>query len=212
MKPPCLYALGVLISAAWLLLTPSPGMSQPEQAGPEAPRAERVWVSQGLFATKLASALKLADTDNEAEAMRELSWFKIAPRGGWIADRPVTPGTLRELRKDVSRAAEEDRFFMNTQEALGQLDQVVASLGLSFDSPEDTYADRYEADNEPPPAARYYYPYPPSAYYDLYPWYPYPFAWSHWYFPGFYFMYDYHSSPHRRHHPYRRPPRAMERR
>jgi len=185
-------------------------MSQPDQTSPEEPQTEQTWVREGSFAVKLASALKLLNTDNEAEAMRELSWFKVEPRGGWIADQPVTPGILRELRRDVARAAEADRFFMSTDQALGQLDQVASEFGLSFDYPQGLSADRYEADNARPPSARYYYP--PPAYWELYPWYPYPFAWRNWYFPGFYFMYDYHYTPHLRHHPHRRPPRTMERR
>lgn len=210
MRPPTLYFIGVSISAVWLLLTPVPGMSQSDQSDPEAPQAEQVWVLEGRFAVKLASALRLLTTDNEAEAMRELSWFKVEPRGGWIADQPVTPGILRELRRDVARAAESDRFFMSTEQSLGQFDQVVSDFGLSFDYPQAPPADRYETEDLRPPSARYLYP--PPAYWDLYPWYPYPFAWSNWYFPGFFFMYDYHYSPHRRYHPHRRPPRTMERR
>ena len=100
MKPPYVYAFWALVSAACLLLAPSPGMSQPDQTSPEEPQTEQTWVREGSFAVKLASALKLLNTDNEAEAMRELSWFKVEPRGGWIADQPVTPGILRELRRD----------------------------------------------------------------------------------------------------------------
>ncbi len=210
MKPPSLHAVGVLISAAWLFLTPLPGMSQPDQTAPQTPQYERAWVREGTFAVKLAAALKILNTDNEAEAMRELSWFKVEPRGGWIADRPVTPGVLQELRRDVARAAEEDRFCMSTDQALGQLDQVASDLGLGFDYPEAPPAERYEAGNAPPPSARSYYP--PPVFWDLYPWYPYPLAWSTWYLPGFFFLYDYHYAPHRRHHPHHRPPRTMRRR
>ena len=212
MKPSSLYLIGILTSVVWLHLPYSSSMAQSNETNPGTPPVEQVRVSQGQFAIKLADALKLVDTDNEAEAIGELNWFKIAPRGGWKADRPVTPGTLRELRKDVNRAAESDRFLMSTDEALRQLDQVVASLGLSFDSPAEAVAEREAADNKPPPAARYYYPYPPSASYDIYPWHPYPFAWSYWYFPGFFFMYDYHYSTPRHHHPHYRPHRTMERR
>jgi len=210
MKPPSWYAIGTLMCAAWLLLTPAPGMSQPDQKSTEAPQKEQALVREGRFAIRLASALKLLTTDDETEAMRELSWFKVEPRGGWIADHPVTPEILRELRRDVARAAEADRFFLSMDQALGQFDQVVSDFGLSFDYHQAPSADRYEADNTRPPSAQYHDP--PPAYWDLYPWYPYPFAWSNWYFPGFFFMYDYHYTPHRRHHPHHRPPRTMERR
>jgi len=210
MKPSSRDKKVVLISAMWLLLPFFPSMAESRETNPGTPQAEQVWVTQGLFATKLAAALKLMTTDNEVEAMRELSWFKIVPRGGWVAERPVTPGILRALRKDVAHAAEDDRFLMNTDEALRQFDQIATNLGLGFDSSAAADADSDEADNERPPVTRYSYP--RDAYWDLYPWYPYAFAWAPWYVPGFFFMYDYHYYPHGHRYPHYRPHRTMQRR
>ena len=212
MKPSSLHKIVIAFSAVWLLLAPSLLTAQTSRTQSDAPQVERELVREGYFAVKLGEALKVVSTDNESEAIRELRWFKIEPRGGWIADQPVTPGILRELRKDVTQAAEDDRFFMNTDEALLRFNQVAANLGLTFDSSSDADAESDEADNEQPPAAKYYNPYPPSSYYDFYPWHPYPFAWDHWYFPGFFFMYDYRYSTHRHHYPHRQPPRTMHRR
>src|ERR1700690_2603496 len=63
-------------------------------------------VREGDFAMKLAEALNVGHPQSESEAENMLGTAGIAPRNGWIADYPVTPDIVGELRDSVGYAAQ----------------------------------------------------------------------------------------------------------
>jgi hypothetical protein len=201
------HHIGVLISAVWLLMLPSVIMAQ---SNSDMPPLGQALVSEGQFATALASALGVVNTDDEDEAERQLGMLEIAPRGGWMADYPVTPDILGELQNAVYHAAQADRLSLNTDEAMQKIDAVAADFGLTIryagtgDSqgcmnyPSDSDMNDFY-DNQGPPVVTYYCP--PAYYQGLYEWIPYAFYWHHHrQFPGFFIMRDFHHVTHTRHH------------
>jgi hypothetical protein len=74
-------------------------LAQSEQLRPGAPPVGQPVVSEGDFAVRLAFALAVVTTEDEVEAESRLGEIGIAPRNGWIADYPVTPDIVAELRR-----------------------------------------------------------------------------------------------------------------
>jgi hypothetical protein len=144
----------------------SSSQSGQSQAGPRA--SERSLVREGYFAMELAEVLKIGEVKSEAEAESRLASAGIAPINGWIADYPLTPRIIGELRQVVGEAADSGKIAMNREEAIQAFDDLIASL----ESP--------NARVEPPPErAPYPEPYysPRSYYYPYaYPFPPYPFG------------------------------------
>ena len=150
--------------------------SQPGQnkAGP--PPSERSSVREGYFAMELAEVLKIGEVKSEAEAESKLASVGIAPKNGWIADYPLTPNIIGELRNAVGGAADSGKIGMNRETAIRAFQDLITSI------------ESQNAGVEPPPGSQpypepYYYP---GYYYSPY-YYPYPY-----YFGGYYrFHYPY---------------------
>jgi hypothetical protein len=150
-----------------------PGQSK---AGPRP--SERSLIREGYFAMELAEVLKIGEVKSEAEAESRLASVGIAPKNGWIADYPLTPNIIGELRNAVGEAADSGKIGMNREGAIRAFQDLITSI------------ESQNAGVEPPPGREpypepYYYP---RFYYSPY-YYPYPY-----YFGGYY----------RFHYPYRR--------
>ncbi|MBC7961647.1 MAG: hypothetical protein H7Y05_01740 [Steroidobacteraceae bacterium] len=197
-----------IIASLFLLLSPIIGHAQAEETGVAPPPIEQELVREGSFALRLAPALSLEASEDEAEAESRLADAGIMPTNGWIADYPVTPDIIAELHKSVSDAADAGKLPMKREEALKRFEEVKAELGLSIKPHEESaaysckppncgsYPDPAVINNyymeEGPPVVTYYTP--PSSYYHLYGWVPSPFWWSGFWFPGFFILNDFHQS------------------
>jgi hypothetical protein len=172
-------------------------------------------VREGNFALQLAQALNLGQPASEAEAENMLGAVGIAPRNGWIADYPVTPDIIGELRDSVGYAAQAKTISMDQNSALNALATVeqgasvtltpapagpppanAATVGAPQSAeegapayPDPTAVGDYYS-QQGPPVLTYYAP--PPDYYYLYTWVPYPFWWSSFWFGGYFILNDFH--------------------
>ena len=130
---------------------------------------------------ELAAVLNMGEVTNEAEAENKLASVGIAPKNGWIADYPVTPEIMDQLRIAVWDAAVSGKMAMKPDEARKAFQDLVASLQSQ------------SAGNEPPPTGQ---PYPEPYYYPRYYYYPYFYPYPPYPYPfgGYYRFY----SPYRR--------------
>jgi hypothetical protein len=189
-----------------LLIAPLGAFAQSGQSKTGKPPIAQPLVREGDLAAKLVDALKLGTTTSETEAESRLGDAGIAPRNGWIADYPVTPDIIGELRQSVSDAANARRLNMGKDEALKALQDAATAVDLAIKSgapPEQSYqaspnydssgdntvVNNYYAD-QGPPVVTYYAP--PLDYYYLYTWVPYPFWWWNVWFPGYFILVDFH--------------------
>ena len=165
-------------------------------------------VREGDFAVKLAEAFDLGEITDEDDAGQLLAAIGLSPRNGWIADYPVTPVILAELREAAIASCESGMLAMTEPEALEAFDRLALDLGLSVDEnaeldpPADgslpgeaPYAESpdfhdYYYTSEGPPVMTYYPP--PSHYSGYYDWVPYPFYFSRGYYSGFFILHDFH--------------------
>lgn len=163
-------------------------------------------VREGEFAMKLAEALSVGHPSSEAEAESMLGTAGIAPRNGWIADYPVTPDIIGELRDSVSYAAQAKTISMDQDTALKTLEDVQANVNISVSpgpaGPPEMSAEGADGgypgqtaindyyNEQGPPIVTYYAP--PPDYYYLYAWVPYPFWWGGFWFGGFFELHDFH--------------------
>ena len=183
------------------------GISQP-------PPVAAPLVREGAFAMQLAEALNVGHPSSEAEAESMLGAAGVAPRNGWMADYPVTPDIIGELRDSVGYAAQAKTIPMDQDTALRTLESVQASVSVSVTpalagppdiqasgTPPDTIAQNEQGYpdqtainnyyyNEGPPVVTYYAP--PPDYYYLYGWVPYPFWWGGYWFGGYFILNDFH--------------------
>ncbi len=184
-----------------LLLIPFTVYPQSDQKSTGPPPVSQPLVSEGDFALKLATALKVGTPTDEAQAEDMLTSAGIAPKNGWIADYPLTPNIIGELQNSVGTAADSKKLPMEKDEALKAFQGLTTELGLAV-SPGT--AGQY-AENQPQPDAsvinNYYYEegppvvsyYPPPWDYDyLYAWVPYPFWCTGFFFSGFFVLHDFH--------------------
>jgi hypothetical protein len=169
-------------------------------------------VREGTFAMKLAEALNVGHPSSEVEAESMLGVVGVAPRNGWMADYPVTPDIIGELRDSMGYAAQAKTISVDKDAALRTLESVQANVSISVTPapagpppsskpppgepaesaetyPDQTVVNNYY-DNEGPPIVTYYAP--PSDYYYLYAWVPYPFWWGGFWFGGFFILNDFH--------------------
>ena len=63
-------------------------------------------IPEGVFAVQLVEALRIGQTQDEAQAESMLSAVGIEPKNGWIAGYPVTPPIIGEIEKGVAGAAD----------------------------------------------------------------------------------------------------------
>jgi len=97
----------------------------------------------------------------------------IAPKNGWIADYPVTPDIIGELRNAVGEAADSGKIAMKREEAIKAFQDLMTSM------------ESQSAGAEPPIGGQPY----PEPYYDPY-YYPYPYYYGGYYYP---YLYPYFS-------------------
>jgi len=102
----------------FLFLIPVISYGQPEQNVQRALLVSQPLVREGNFAIKLVEVLKLGTAENEAGAESRLASMGIAPRNGWIADYPLTPDIIGELRRAIGVALGSGKLAMNKDEAL----------------------------------------------------------------------------------------------
>ncbi|MDA8091411.1 MAG: hypothetical protein M0Z61_14480 [Nitrospiraceae bacterium] len=160
-------------------------------------------VREGDFAVKLASALKLGNTTDEAQAESALTDAGIGPKNGWIADYPITPDITGELQASISTAADSGKISMGRDDAISAFENVLSAYNLPVKAggaqeetgqpsgesyPDTTVINNYYYE-EGPPVVTYYAPPPDYAY--LYTWVPYPFWWTNFWYPGFFVLGDF---------------------
>jgi len=196
----------VLMITLGLLVFPSVNYGQSGQAASGVPPIAQPLVREGDFALRLAEVLELGSPTSEPEAESMLSAVGIAPENGWIADYPMTPDAVSELRSAVSEAADSDRLLLTRDEALAAFETLTEELGLGVacetseedesGEPPGEYPDYVTPRvvnnyyyNHGPPVLTYYLP-PPSYYY-LYSWVPYPFWYSGFFFGGYFILRDF---------------------
>jgi hypothetical protein len=155
--------------------------SQPGQSKAEPPLRERSLVREGYFAVELAEVLKIGGVKSEAEAESTLASLGIAPKNGWIADYPLTPDIIGELRNAVGEASDSGKIGMNREEALKAFEDLITSI------------ESQNAGIEPPPVRD---PYPESYYYPRFFYYPYSYPYPYPFTFGGYYRFHHH---HRRH-------------
>jgi hypothetical protein len=169
-------------ATVFLVLIPLMVNAQSEQTKPGPPPIEQSFVREGFFAMKLVEALKMGQAKSEAEAERLLTSVGIAPRNGWIADYPLTPDIIGELRNAIGVALDSGKLAMNKDEALMAVQVLVDNQWRQPVAPGEEQARQY---GEYPPAVYegyaggyepYYYPY----------YYPYPYYYDGYYYPYLY--------------------------
>ena len=171
----------------FLFLIPVISYGQPEQNEQKAPPVSQALVREGDFAVKLVEVLKLGTAKNEAEAESMLGLAGIAPRNGWIADYPLTPDIIGEVRNAIGVALNSGKLAMNKDEALMAVQVLIDNqwrLAAASGKEQEGQYGEY-----PPAGYEGYEPYyyPESYYYPYYPYYyPYPY-----YYGGYYYPYPY---------------------
>jgi hypothetical protein len=183
--------------------------TQQGEEGKQVPPIAQTLIREGDFAFKLAEVLKIGQAKGEAEAESMLATVGVVPKNGWIADYPMTPIIIGQVRNAVVAAAASKKLSMGEDEALRALEGLTAEFGLaiapgqyaesqpptSSEFVPPTVIDEYYYDEGPPVVT--YYP-PPWDYNYLYGWVPYPFWCSGFFFPGFFILNDFHH--HHGHH------------
>jgi len=199
----------ILALIGLLLLLPGVVAAQSGYAGADPPSVGQPLLREGDLAVKLAQALSLGSYQDEVVAEDQLAEAGITPKNGWIADYPVTPDIIDELRQSVRTAASSGKIQMSADAALEKMDHVLTQAGLSIQTPGSTPAEKSAAVEstqppsyqdptvinnyyvtEGPPTVTYYAP--PPAYNYLYTWVPYPFWSVGFWFPGFFILHDFH--------------------
>jgi hypothetical protein len=106
--------------------------SQSGQSRSEPPSVGESLVREGFFAMKLAEALKIGPVKSEAEAESVLASAGVAPRNGWIADYPVTPNIIGELRNAIGTAADSGKIAMNKNEAMKTFEDLIVNIESQY--------------------------------------------------------------------------------
>lgn len=203
-----------LIAGTLLFPTMAAAQNEPLAYAEEQTMAPSV-VRQGDFALRLVTALNLPASEDEAAAARALTALGIQPAGGWVADQPMTPRIVAELRDAVVAAVVAGRLVMDLDAAMRAFTELVAEFGLplpadqapgyaSGGAPVSTYApycngtafDYYYGSFGAP---IYTYCRPPPAYFYLYSWVPYSFYWHRQVFAGFFILKHVDGIPRARH-------------
>jgi hypothetical protein len=205
-----IWQIIVLTVTGLFLLVPVAGTARAAELQAGAPPVEQPLANEGDFAISLGAALAVATTNDAVEAESSLGELGIAPRNGWVADYPVTPDIILELRDAVATAADRGALSQGRGAALQQFDEVAAAYGLAVQpyTPGTTYdPSAISCANYPNPAmiqqsynsagvpvVTYYCP--PPDYYAMYSWVASPFRWYDLWFPGFFILRDFHRVVH----------------
>src|SRR5208337_5657741 len=102
-----------------------------EASAQQPPPVAAPLVREGAFAMQLAEALNLGQTSSETEAESMLGAAGVAPRTGWMADYPVTPDIIGELRDSIIYATQAGTLAMDQTSALTALQTVQTNVTLS---------------------------------------------------------------------------------
>ncbi len=94
------------------------------------PPVEQPLIREGDFAVELAKSLEQSTTDDENQAIDALTAAGIAPRNGWIADYPVTPDIISEVRDSAAEAARSGRIAMEEDTAFRSVLRILYEMGL----------------------------------------------------------------------------------
>jgi hypothetical protein len=191
----------IIVMAFGLLLMPFTVYPQSDQKSAGTAPVSQALVSEGDFALKLATALKVGTPTDEAQAEDMLTSAGVAPKNGWIADYPVTPNIIGELQNAVATAADSKKLPMGKDEALKAFRTATVEAGLpivaevpgNYPETQPQYAESSAVDDyyssEGPPVVTYYPPPPDYGY--LYAWVPCPFFFDAFFFPGFFVLNDF---------------------
>ena len=189
-----------------LLLMPCVADAQDDQSASQGPPIAQPLVREGNFALRLVEVLKLGTAESEAQAETMLTEIGVAPAAGWIADYPVTPDVLAELRSNIKAAADAGKLSLGRDEALQSFADLTAEYGLSLQaatesanagsepplstrySPSQTIINNYYDDWGPPVLTWYR---PPWDYFYLYAWISFPFWYDGFWFPGYFCLRDF---------------------
>ena len=195
-----MIAVGVFV-----LAVPLYSHVQLSQALEGVPPVGQTLVREGTFAIELAKAFEMPGDANEVESESWLADAGVSPLNGWIADYPVTPDIIGELRKAVGDAVETAKINLDKDEALNRFDRSLAAVGLDLKPLNDgQYARVAEFNNDIVPAAdvvKYYtvdgppvvtYYAPPPNYYGMYAWISYPFWCNGYWYGGYFILNDFH--------------------
>jgi hypothetical protein len=204
--------LAILIVVSLILLPYS--IVRAQSAYGPVPPIEQPLVREGDFAVKLAQALNLNSSNDEAAAEDSLISAGIYPRNGWIRDYPVTPYVLAEVLDSTRAAADSGKLGWQRNEALRMIAGVSEDLGLPISMvsglygpnpgmpPEAPYIDPYAVQDYytqyGPPVVSYYPP--PDDYGYLYSYVDYPFWWDGWGFGGFFILNNFNKFHHHHDH------------
>jgi len=199
----------VLVVSLLILLVPVATLAEDTQVSNAPPPVAQPLMREGTLATQLAGILD-PDSVKGDEAAAE-SWLGergISPKNGWIADYPVTPIIMGELRETLGNAADNRKIPLSRDEALKRLTGITSELAIVNTAPAtlgdsgppiaapdgenqvDPGAVYDYYTTEGPPVVTYYAP--PPDYYYLYSWVPYPFWWDGFAFGGFFILNDFH--------------------
>ena len=169
----------VASAVVFLFLIPIISCAQPGQNEQKVPPISQPFIREGDFAVKLVEVLKLGTARNEAEAESRLASMGIAPQNGWIADYPLTPDIIGEVRRAIGSALDSGKLAMNKHEALMAVQILIDSQWRQLAAPGKEQAREY--DDHAPTVSEGYDPYyNPEPYYS--PDYPYPYY-------GYYYPY-----------------------
>jgi hypothetical protein len=167
----------------WVLI-PLMVNAQSGQNKPGPPPIEKSLVREGSYAMKLVEALKMGQAKSEAEAESMLASVGIAPRNGWIADYPLTPDIIGELRNAIGVALDSGKLAMKKDEAMMAVQVLVDNQWRQPVAPGKGQARQY---GENPPSVYEGYEGGYEPYYNREPYYsPYPY-----YYGGYYYPYPY---------------------
>lgn len=198
----------VLISLNLLFLCLEPSLTHAQSGATvtdDSPVAQQL-VREGAFAVKLLASMGVGASEDEADAENRLAGSGIAPRNGWIADYPVTPDIVCELRKALTIALESGKVELDKYEALRRFEKITGGFNISAEpatvsvnidaavagshvQPDPVSIMNYFATMGPPVIT--YYP-PPPEYSHLYCLVPYPFRSRGVRFPGFFILKEFH--------------------
>jgi len=174
-------------ATVFLILIPLMVNAQSGQNKPGPPPIEQSLVREGFFAMKLVEALKMGQAKSEAEAESMLASVGIAPRNGWIADYPLTPDIIGELRNAIGVALDSGKLAMNKDEALMAVQILIDNEWRMAAAPHEERESEYS--DYPPNTYEGYDPYYNRApYYS--PYYPYYYPYPY-YYGGYYYPYPY---------------------
>ena len=120
----------IMVLAAGLAFLPCGAQVKAQDEPSGSPPIEQPLVSEGQFAVKLAAALGLTSSRDEAAAEDSLARANIAPRNGWISNYPMTPDIIEEVRRSAAMAASAGTLRMSEADAARAVGGVSSAMSL----------------------------------------------------------------------------------